>query len=374
VPVNKLRLVFISFPDAADNSWHLYRYMVEHVQGHEFVWLCEQPSGVRGRIEQENQRSGRNTVMVARRLSLKGIWLLITARLIFTSHGVPRFVGRACGRTVVNLWHGMPIKVIGYLDQENQRGVTYCDYTLSTSPLYTRVMAQAFKIPESHVLEVGLPRNDALVTKRTATERAAIIAALGIEAEADVIFWLPTYRRSGRREGRDDSKESSFLDEWHEDLFQKLDAAAQATGRCIVIKLHPLDRLNGDPPKAVYKNVKFFTAAAWRSLDIDLYDGLAISAALISDISSVLIDYVVTNKPMAITIKAESHGVDELIPSSASILMNCQRIEGDADLLKFITSVDILNRSRYSFQEYNSAGKAGACAYLTNGTLRGTWA
>lgn len=370
VPVKKRRLVFISYPDAADNSWHLYSYMVEHVEGFEFVWLCGQPSNVRERIQQESQRSGRNTILVARRLSVKGIFLLMTARLIFTSCGVSRFVGRARGRTVVNLWHGMPIKAVGYLYPENHWAVSFCDYTLSTSPLYTRVMAGVFNIPESRVLEVGLPRNDALLAERTPAMRAAIFEALGVEAEADVIFWLPTFRRTmqiGERDRpREDSSESSFLDEWGCDLFEKLDAAAQAGGCKVIIKLHPADRLNNEAPVIDYDHIKLLTASAWASLGVDLYEALAVSAALISDISSVLIDYIAVNKPIAVTMMTASAYSRGLIPAAASILTDCQQVRSQVDLLQFIVQHRVTNYQSSVLCKYNNTCKVGACEDITS--------
>ncbi|WP_352230921.1 CDP-glycerol glycerophosphotransferase family protein [Metapseudomonas resinovorans] len=37
------KISFFSFPDASDNSWHLYRHMAKRLEGHHFVWLTNEP-------------------------------------------------------------------------------------------------------------------------------------------------------------------------------------------------------------------------------------------------------------------------------------------------------------------------------------------
>ena len=41
LPRQRNRISFISFPDASDNSWHLYRFLMGDLAKTEFVWLVQ---------------------------------------------------------------------------------------------------------------------------------------------------------------------------------------------------------------------------------------------------------------------------------------------------------------------------------------------
>lgn len=66
-------------------------------------------------------------------------------------------------QTVVNLWHGTPLKKIGNLE----KGLEKIDYNFFTivaasSPLYKPIMAKIFGCNEEQVQILGNPRNDEL--------------------------------------------------------------------------------------------------------------------------------------------------------------------------------------------------------------------
>mgnify|MGYP000309584464 CR=1 FL=1 len=117
------------------------------------------------------------------------------ARHVFFTH--PCFT-RNFPRDVVsvNVWHGMPIKKIGWLI-ENDPG-TSARFTLATSPSWGEIMERAMR-PHGTVLTTGLPRNDRLFS-----DRRTVMEKLGLPDDRRLLAWLPTYRKSVRGFSRTD--------------------------------------------------------------------------------------------------------------------------------------------------------------------------
>lgn len=277
-----------------------------------------------------------------RRRSITGIFAFITSRYVFASHGVPSFVSDAKegGPVIVNLWHGMPIKVIGHADPDQGFGATqYCDYVLSTSPFFTCVMSRAFGLPPSAVLEFGLPRNDVLASGQNSVTAAVMRDTLGLAQCSRVVFWLPTYRQTHYRDGRCDSPDKSFLDDWDNDFLSRLDGMASQSNCYVIIKLHPLDCINKVELPHTTDRVKLITAEAWGNLGMELYDALAVSDGLISDVSSIIVDYLAARRPIGVTRRSVERYARGFIPGTRDLLDDCAAIETEADVHEFLSAV-----------------------------------
>lgn len=292
------RIVFFSYPDFADNSYHLYRYLAQEVAGYQLVWLTHQAPD-KALVARIVALGGANQVLVLKRWSLRGLVCFVGAHLSFHTHGTYFFVKPARRRTLVNLWHGMPIKAIAYLDGQAEVQVACSDYVLATSTYFQPIMADAFRVPLSHSLVTGLPRNDQL-REVDGPRRSQLLAELGIPVVNRLIVWLPTYRVSRAGGFRQDATSEHFLDELPADFLRQLDVLAQAAGVSILIKLHPMDCLNDALPVLNLRNISLWGAQAWAQSTVDLYELLACSDALVSDVSSVAIDYLLLKKNVGV--------------------------------------------------------------------------
>ena len=79
-----------------------------------------------------------------------------------------------------------------------------------------------------------------------------------------------------------------------------MDGAATEEGAQIIVKLHPFDLLNDGDVHIDHESIRLLTSAQWEATGIQLYDLVAASDALITDISSVFIDYLHTGNPIGI--------------------------------------------------------------------------
>ena len=238
-------IIFNSFPDASGNSLALYEYIVKErkdlTQKYKLVWCIggNDTEKVRSFLQ---KRTGEKAHIVVKKKSLFGIIIYFVSKYVVSTHGYFPGIKTASGQTHVNLWHVMPFKRIGRLLEEvHTNGKSdEADITISTSPAFTKLMAQSFGIDEKAVLLSGQPCNDSLFFEHDA------LAMLGIQKSKynKIVMWMPTYRKSAVGDIRVDGKVDSFgvatvLSMHRQELEKQLDSL----GILLLIKPHPMDVL-----------------------------------------------------------------------------------------------------------------------------------
>ena len=299
VPKGKI-IIFNSFPDASGNSLALYEYIVKErkdlAKRYKLVWCIggDNTEKVRSFLE---KRTGEKSHNVVKKKSFLGIMLYFISKYIVSTHGYFPGIKTASSQTHVNLWHGMPFKRIGRLLEEvHTNGKSdEADITISTSSVFTKLMAQSFGIDEKFVLMTGQPCNDSLFENNESLEM------LGIKKNRykKIVMWMPTYRKSAVGDIRVDGKVDSFgvstiISFYREDFEKHL----KDLGILLIIKPHPMDILCQQGFQQT-DYIKIIKNEDLEAKDIVLYDILAETDGLLTDYSSVFIDYMVTRKPMA---------------------------------------------------------------------------
>lgn len=166
-----------------DNARYLYEYVKTHHPEITAVWISRSAGGIfRAKPS-------------AQRYSLYGLWLQYRAGLFFSSTGMGDFVRfTSAGKTVIQLWHGIPIKKILLDSPESlpfsngsrsiQQAARFVlrlvlqRYTLviASSEAVRRRLASAFGLPAERVVVTGYPRHDILM-ENIAHEKARILYA-----------------------------------------------------------------------------------------------------------------------------------------------------------------------------------------------------
>lgn len=191
----------------------------------------------------------------------------------------------------------MPFKRIGRLLEEVHTNGKRdeADITISTSPEFSKIMAEAFGIDQSSVLMTGQPCNDSLFYEHNSLKK------LNIDKKKykKVVMWMPTYRKSVVGDIRIDGNADSFgvsiiLAEHRNDLESHL----SSLDILLLIKPHPMDVLCQQEFSQT-GHIKIINNQDLEANDIVLYELLAETDVLLTDYSSVFIDYMVTGKPMA---------------------------------------------------------------------------
>jgi CDP-glycerol glycerophosphotransferase (TagB/SpsB family) len=223
--------------------------------------------------------------------SFRGIWSYLRARCVFYTHGALFNYSPPNSKVVVNLWHGMPIKKIW-------RGVPgshlpLSTFLISTSPFFSDVLMKASGFGPDRLLSTGLPRNDFLTRARPTA--AAIAERLRGDAE-HLIFFLPTYRVSVRGFKTVDGTETNSILGLSETDAERLHGWLKAQRCKLIVKPHPMSINAGKP----FINDDLWTMVDEQSLfneGLGLYELLAHADLLVTDVSSVYVDFLVTEKP-----------------------------------------------------------------------------
>lgn len=156
--------------------------------------------------------------------SIKGLWLLSRCKVIFVGHSLSmdyslRWTNNSFslvkpkmrGRTVVNLWHGIPLKSLGTLansavrrrlDRVRFRVRERSHYAglISSSDIDSYAMATMFyPMKYENVWVTGLPRTDFLVQREEYLPghlRESLTKINAIKKGKTLIVYAPTYRQT----------------------------------------------------------------------------------------------------------------------------------------------------------------------------------
>lgn len=348
IPTNNKKIVFMSYPDVADNSWHMYQHLLKSNKGYKYVWVCRD---IKYSKEKVGGLGADGSTSICSFVSIAAAYHFLTSGYVFHSCGTYFFVRRSKGPVIVNLWHGMPIKAIAFLDNKKIHEVPFSDYTIATSDFFSNVMSAAFDIKKENILIANLPRNDRLANP--SVDKGYVNARIGGSKDARLIAWLPTFRVSRRGCVRRDSKSTSFLDDWSDSDLDRLNLVAKSKNLYLVIKLHYLDELNEAENLPGYSNIKLYRDIEWQALDIELYDLLAFSEALISDVSSVIIDYLSTGKPICVINSGIEDYTRDLVAGLDKdyIRKTFYTAYSLSDMISFVSSPDRFSPGRFSIEK-----------------------
>jgi CDP-glycerol glycerophosphotransferase (TagB/SpsB family) len=221
--------------------------------------------------------------------SLAALLWFLSARYVFFTHRC--FMRRFPDNVVsVNVWHGMPIKRIGWM-LEGDEGID-SRYILATSPFWSEIMRKAM-CPHGEVLVTGLPRNDRLFS-----DPAVVRGKLGIRGSSGIrnlVVWLPTYRKSVRGDLRvDGNAEGGVFGPVHVNADALNDFLA-AHSAMMLVKPHPMAAFEEAPDRSHLKTVDDEWLLA---RGLSLYELLGGCGLLISDISSVAVDFLLLDRPV----------------------------------------------------------------------------
>lgn len=253
----------------------------------EVTWLVSDDASPVGR---EFDDLGLCAPVVA--VSAAGLAAYWRARVVVHTHGVFGSRSGARAKQFVNVWHGMPIK---RLEPASLVGRHQSDLTIATAPVHAEHLAETWHLPLHRVVVTGLPRNDVLVDPDRVRPEAIEQVAHG----RPLVVWLPTFRRQtgvgGRVDGVDIAEPSQLEGgdgETANEMFARLGVHA-------VLKAHPLAPA---PNQASYSHLDVWSDADLGRHALTLYELLASADYLVTDHSSVWVDFLLTGRPMVFAI------------------------------------------------------------------------
>jgi len=226
--------------------------------------------------------------------SLKGVLQFLGSRWVVTTHSVFANEAPPPNQVQVNIWHGEPPTKVTSRFVAGQGGVA-CTFAPVCSHLGRAYRAAEFDLSPLQVPIVGAPRNDRMLRADPALIRQAL---LGDEAGLPTLLWLPSFR-AGRWRG--DRKRLDVVADPYPGLpfsasdLRRLDEWLMSQGVRLIVKPHPHDAEN---LAGTYQGIRVLAPETLESQGLTLYPVLAAFDGLITDVSSVWVDYLLTDKPL----------------------------------------------------------------------------
>ncbi len=300
-----------------DNVKYIYDYLIEHGYNRKYRIIRSQNEPYEGEVP-------RNVRIVS---NAEAIRYFCRAGHVFYSFGrLPIMPGK--GQVTIQTGHGQPFKGYDEAVRTNRRHNEYT-YAVAASEFFRGPVQGLFNVDPDHVCICGLPRTDAMYSEEPPYET-------GLSCQK-TILWMPTFRKSALMGYTDVQGEASLVPLFSNEELKALNDRLKETGIGLLIKLHPSQDLDGYEALDL-SNIRLLSHAAFNAQGWDLYRLMGQVDGLITDYSSVFIDYLLMDRPLAFTMDdfedyKETRGF--CVPEPES-LMAGHKIRTAEDFLAFI--------------------------------------
>ena len=288
----KNKIVFESNPDMADNTYALYIKLIEkgYNKKYKCIWLVKDVK--------KNQRMCKQHNVYFQEIKpqsfigiLKRIWLIYTAKYLVSSHS---YIDRKRkNQVVIALGHGTPIKSV----QKYFMIGDDCDFTICPSDRLISNFCKELNLDERHMYIGGYPRNDLLFSSKDKLNK------LVKRTNEKVIMWMPTFRQHCNRKRTDSEFDFPLVIPiiYSKEELRRFNELLVEKNILLLLKPHPAQDISYIKARSL-TNFVVLTDKMISDVEAQLYEILAGVDALITDYSSVYCDYLLLDRPIAITL------------------------------------------------------------------------
>lgn len=273
------------------NSSYLFLYVKEHCpEIHPYYVMNDDK-----KREELGEKYGKEYFLDGK--TMAGIRKILSCKVWFTSTAPPLYgVGFRKKYVILNLWHGIPLKKIG-MEQKNLSWFTrkYYKYlfadnyegVVTTSSHLVHIMSRSFLVEPERIKVWGQPRNDVLFSSNSEGKGLEEIFSGELPPYEKVVLYAPTFR------DHEPTQLFPFQDMDRECLCQWLEEKKIF----LCIRLHLYDQTGYQWIQELDR-----TGSRIRFLNedrtVDIMEALKEFDLLITDYSSIYMDYLLTGKPI----------------------------------------------------------------------------
>jgi CDP-glycerol glycerophosphotransferase (TagB/SpsB family) len=279
----------------SDNSRYLFEYCLKN-SNFQCYWLTDDK-----KIYFSLQKIFPSSILYTH--SLRSVLIFFISKTVVIDYGrgdVSPYQLFNYKKNVINLWHGMPLKKVGFLDNNEvisgivptNRRIDYKEYTFETknynfmvccSELEKEILSASFHVPINSIWTTGYPRNDALEL-----ENSKLLKQFPFLTKK-VILYAPTWRDNISK-----TKFFPFPDFNARDLITLL----EKNDAYLLLRAHQAEceQLCFDISFDLIKSNRIHFADEQQFPDVN--DLLPFVNILITDYSSIFIDYLLLDRPI----------------------------------------------------------------------------
>lgn len=282
VPKKKNRWVFGAWfgNRISDNPWSLFLYVKEKCPQIETIWISnDRCDGIK---------------KICRKNSLKSLFYIITSEVAVVNQGYVdlNFFNLTKKCYVVQLWHGIPWKKIGYDSVSFSGNVvgrilfslmkyrTNYNLFIAASEMNFELYQKSFQTSATRILKVGQPRNEVLFNSHFCSEAKKILQQeCNVSSNTKIVAYMPTFRDN-----------NTNVESFAKPLFLKnINQLALLYEFVIIEKSHYVNAGNVDAEELESVFVR-------PNIDTQLL--LAGADILITDYSSCFFDFLICDRPI----------------------------------------------------------------------------
>lgn len=196
-PLKKNKIIFSAFGGSkiACSPYYVYKLFVEkHPSDYEIYWVSK--SNDRDRARREDK--------ILEPRGLKFLYHLLTSAVIVDNDGFQSYIPIRKKQLYINTWHGGGLFKTAYGGSRSEEEITYGNkikeleqgsikVMVSTSALWTKVIARYRFGYKGEMLECGYPRNDIFFHDGTSVEHE-VKKKLEVDVSTKLVLFAPTYR------------------------------------------------------------------------------------------------------------------------------------------------------------------------------------
>lgn len=281
--VDKKTILFESEGDFTDNARVLYEYMIANNinKKYKIIWIVDNP---------QMYDKPLNVEFLSRKIKTKkDIYNFYSkvgsAKYLFFTHPY-WYKEKKSDQIIINLWHGIPLK-----DGRNDIHETF-DYLIIPSKFSKELFQKFIGAKDEQCLILGTPRNDLLFCQSD-----PISKIINNSKQAKNIIVMTTFKQGAY------IKDSNivypfvlpFIND-KKDLIN-LNYHLKENNINLIIKIHHLQKMELID-KINLSNVVYIEDEELNAKNIQLYELVGKTDALLTDYSSIMFDYLLTNKPI----------------------------------------------------------------------------
>lgn len=266
-----------------DNVKALYDYLIDAGYNQKYKIICSTND-----YKMYNKDLPSNVIFVS---NIRGVLLYFSAGFVYYCFGkIPIFHGK--DQKVVQMWHGSAFKAP---DEGMLKGHSfdkpYYTNVFSSSKHFAPIFSYCFSIPVQQVVICGQPRCDVLYKENP---------HYAFGEYRKLILWAPTFRKSSVTGYSDSTADDNLVPVLKKEDFAEINSKLRELGVKVVVKLHPLQDLDQYHTTDLDHFV-LLSNQEFVKRKMDLYKFMVQSDALITDYSSIFIDYLLLDRPIAFT-------------------------------------------------------------------------
>lgn len=224
------------------------------------------------------------------------------AKVILTTHG---YIKKKKKQIIIEMWHGIPLKGMYLMDKtlitsEKFYGTIIhksYNYIVSSSSFYNTIYNSCLGLDSKKYFISGFPRNDLLLSNN---DKSKLEKVLGTKINnRKIVFYVPTFRvgYQNRLEGISKNDNIFGFDYFDDNRFSKY---LNDNNILFIIKLHPFEEnIFKNLIKDKYSsNCYLLTTETLSEYNTDLYELLSLGDMLITDYSSIYLDFILKDRPI----------------------------------------------------------------------------